>query len=364
MKISVHTHNLLEALRKILNIVNPRSTLPVLSNVLLTAKDDMLSLQTTDLEISITTQINATVEAEGAATIPAKKFGQIINTLSGEEVTIDTDSELTTSIRSDKASFKIMGLSPSEFPKETEFKENQTITFNNIELAKILKKIGYSASTDQTRLILNGILLSIRDSSLTAVATDGRRLALVEKILDNQESLVDSDVVLPTKVVNELQKLLDTDGEVSIKLSDSNATFVIDNTILTSKLIEGSYPNYKQVIPASFENSIVLPRDGFSDVLNRVSIVVSDSGSSVKLTLENDQATMSASSAEIGEADESMQVAYQGNRLSISFNPIYLKDPLKTLDCDELTIRFNDEYKPVVILGDEGFLYVIMPMRN
>jgi DNA polymerase-3 subunit beta len=199
---------------------------------------------------------------------------------------------------------------------------------------------------------------------MTAVATDGRRLALVEKMLDSSESLIDCDLVLPIKVVNELQKLLEAEGDVVIRLSDSNASFIIDNSVLTSKLIDGDYPNYRQVIPASFENSIVLPRENFSEVLNRVSIVISESGSSVKFTLNTDTATLSASSAEIGEANESMQVSYHGEALNISFNPDYLKDPLKALDCDDLTIRFSDEYKPVVVLGDEGFLYVIMPMRN
>ena len=364
MKISVPTHSLVMSLRKVLNIVSPRSTLPVLSNVLLTASKNELSLFTTDLEICITTKITAEVESEGQTTIPAKKFGQIVSTLSGENVTIETDSELITSISSGKALFKIMGLNPSEFPKETEFQENQTLLFNKMDFLKILKKICYSSSKDQTRIILNGILLSMREGNLTAVATDGRRLALVEKVLDNQDSLIDCDVILPSKVVNELQKLLDEDGDASIKLSDSNATFIIDNTVLTTKLIEGSYPNYRQVIPASFTNSIQLPRENFSEVLNRVSIVVNESGSSVKFSLEQDEAVLEANSAEIGEANESMQVAYQGYPLSISFNPDYLKDPLKVLDCDELTLRFNDEYKPVVMLGDEGFLYVIMPMRS
>ncbi len=364
MKISVQTQSLIDSLRKVLNIVSPRSTLPVLSNVLITAEKNELSLFTTDFEICITTKINAEVDGEGQATIPAKKFGQIISTLSGDNVTIRTNSELITSISAGKALFKIMGLNPSEFPKETEFQENQTMTFNKMEFLKILKKICYSGSTDQSRIILNGILLSIREGNLTVVATDGRRLALVEKVFDSQEALIDCDVILPNKVVNELQKLLDGDGDVVIKLSDSNATFVIDNTVLTTKLIEGSYPNYRQVIPASFINSIQLPRENFSEVLNRVSIVVNESGSSVKFSLNQDEAVLEANSSDIGQANESMQIAYEGDPLSISFNPNYLKDPLKALDCDELTLRFNDEFKPVVMLGDEGFLYVIMPMRS
>ena len=364
MKLKVKTKDIVPLVRKILNIVSSRTTLPILNNVLLSASSEKLSIAATDLEVSIVATIESDVEEEGQTTVPAKKLGQIINALTGEFIEFNTDSSNTTSISSGKALFKIMGLESSEFPKITELDSEQQVVLNKIELAKTIRKIAYAVSSDQSRMIITGILLSMNEGSITAVATDGRRLTLVEKVLENQDSTLTADIVLPAKVVNELQKLLDEDGDVIIKMTDSHARFEIDDTILTTKLIEGNYPNYRQVIPGSFSNSIIVPREIFSEVLNRVSIVVDDISSSIRFILEKDICTLKASSPEVGEAEESFQLSYQGDPLTISFNPGYLKDPLKNLDCDELTIRFNDEFKPVVILGDEGFLYVIMPMRN
>ena len=134
--------------------------------------------------------------------------------------------------------------------------------------------------------------------------------------------------------------------------------------MLTTKLVEGEYPNYRQVIPSSFKNSVVLPREAFAEVLNRVAVVVTDSGASVRFQLTENALELSANSSDLGDATEPMNVAYDGEPVTIAFNPGFLRDPLRTLDADDMTIRFNDEFKPVAILGDEGFLYVIMPMRN
>jgi len=207
-------------------------------------------------------------------------------------------------------------------------------------------------------------MLAIHEGNFTAVATDGRRLALVEKIMDGIDESLKRKVILPLKVVNELQKLLDEEGTVELRLSESRASFSIRDTVLTTKLVEGEYPNYRQVIPSSFKNSVVLPREAFAEVLNRVAVVVTDSGASVRFKLTENALELSASSSDLGDATEPMNVAYDGEPVTIAFNPGFLRDPLRTLDADDMTIRFNDEFKPVAILGDEGFLYVIMPMRN
>ena len=284
MKLSLSTSDLNDGLRRVLNVVGTRSTLPVLSNVLLIAKDNTLTLATTDLEVSISTTLEAEVETDGETTLPARKFGQIVSTLNGEKVSLTTDENMTTQIKSASANFRIMGLDSGEFPRETEFKEDRSLVLSNQEFGRTLSKIAYAVSTDQTRYVLNGILLSIREGNFTAVATDGRRLALVEKNLEDSD-LIDGDVILPIKVVNELQRLLDDDGEMTIKMSESRASFHIGNTVMTSKLVEGTYPNYRQVIPASFDNNVIIPRDSLLEVLNRVSVVVSDSGSSIKFAL-------------------------------------------------------------------------------
>ncbi|MCJ8332253.1 MAG: DNA polymerase III subunit beta [Lentisphaeria bacterium] len=362
MKFTLATSELNDALRKVLNIVSTRSTLPVLSNVLVSAANKQITLLTTDLEVSISTTIDADIEEDGETTLPARKLGQIVATLSGEKISISTDENHSTTISSGSAKFKIMGMESEEFPKESEFQETRKLTLSSKDFSKILSKIAYAVSTDQTRFVLNGILLSIREGNFTAVATDGRRLALVERIMDD-ENLVDGDVILPIKVVNELQRVLDGDDELEIRLSDARASFNVGSTYIVTKLIEGSYPNYRQVIPSSFERSVIIPRDKFIEVLNRVSIVVSETSSSIKFSLLENTISLSASSND-GEANEPIEIAYSDEPVDISFNPQYLRDPLRNLECDEITVRFNDEFKPVVIHGDEGFLCVIMPMRN
>lgn len=363
MKIKVSRTNLQEGLRKVQSVVGSRSTIPVLSNVLVAATDGRLTLSTTDLEVSISTSIPATVEEDGETTLPARKFGQIAGVLPGDEVDMVTDAGQTTVISSGRAKFKIMGLDSAEFPKEPDFQEDCRFTMPAVEFGKSLKKISYAVSTDHTRYVLNGILLSLREGTFTAVATDGRRLALVEKVLEDPE-VVDRDVILPIKVVNELVRLAEEDGEVIIRLSESRAAFTINDTLLISKLVDGQYPNYRQVIPSSFRNSVGIPRPEFAEVLARVAIVVSDSSSSVRFELKDNVVGLSASSSDIGEADEALEVAYTNDPVSISFNPGFLQDPLRHLECDQLTMEFNDEFKPVKLLGDEGFLYIIMPMRN
>jgi len=364
MKLTVAREHLQDGLRKVLNVVSSRSTIPVRGNVLLRARGDELTLSTTDLEVSITTRLPATIEREGETTLPARKFGQIANVLAGPEVTLDTDENLATQISCGHATFRLLGLEASEFPTESEFQEDRRFELPAADFGRCLRRIHYAVSADPTRYVLNGIYLSVTEGALTCVATDGRRLALVEKALEDGENVTDGSVILPIKVVNELLRLCDTDADCLVKISDARAAFQVGETILYTKLVEGSFPSYRQVIPQSFKNAVTLPRESFADVLNRVAQVVTDSGASVKLSLQDNECVLSASSSDVGEASEPLEVSYQEEPLHIAFSPNFLREPLKNLDCDELTMRFNDEFKPVVFIGDEGFLYVIMPMRK
>jgi DNA polymerase III subunit beta len=364
MKVAVPTADLAEALRKVLSVVTSRSTLPVLGNVLLSARSGELALSTTDLEVSITTAMAAEVSREGDATLMGRKLGQLVGTLSGDTVTIEIDENMASSISCGSARFRLLGLNAAEFPKEAPFTAQRELSFPGGEFTKVLRKIAYAVSADQTRYVLNGILLSVKEGVFTAVATDGRRLALVEKNLEEGYSGATGDAILPIKVVKELQRLLTGDEDVIIKVSDTRASFSVGKTVLTSKLVEGTYPNYRQVIPSAFSNSVSMPREQLIRVLDRVSVVVSDSGAAVKCALGENAMTLSASSVEIGEASEPLEVAYQGSPVTISFNPQFLRDPLTNLEADDITMKFNDEFKPVVVLGDEGFLCVIMPMRS
>ncbi len=363
MKATISREDLLGGLRRILSVVTTRTTLPVLSNVLLEAEGNCLALTTTDLEVTIRTEVPAVIDEPGGTTLPARKFGQIVGALTDNDIVLETNEKEQTTISCGKSFFRILGLDPNEFPSDSEFAEEWAFTINADEFRKSLSKVSYSSSTDEARHVLNGILMSLRDGILTIAATDGRRLALVEKTL-TEESYPDGDVILPPKLVAELEKNLTGDQPVNVRLSESRVAFSTPGTLIISKLIEGNYPNYRQVIPADFNHSVTFPREVFANVLNRVSMVVTEGSSAVKLQLEKAIMEISASSNELGEAREPIEVSYDGDPLAISFNPIFFSDPLRHLECDQIIMQFNDEYSPVSISGDEGFLYVVMPMRG
>jgi DNA polymerase-3 subunit beta len=363
MKVTVSKDTLSAVLRKVLSAVNPKTTIPVLNNIYLDTQDSGLILAATDLEVYVKSVADAAVEQPGKTTLPGKKFAQIVNALPDGDITLETDDKQQTSIACKKSFFRILGLDADEFPAEQLIEEGWAFSLPAQELRKVLSKVAYAASTDETRHVLNGVLVSIRSGILTAVATDGRRLALLERPLE-AEAPGDCDVILPPKVVGELVRILDDEGPVKVQLSESNAAFSVGRTLLVSKLVEGSYPNYRQVVPKGFSNSAVVPREALAAVLNRVAMVVSESSASVNVKLEKATMTLSATSAEVGEGSEPLEVSFDGEPIEIAFNPHFLMDPLRHLDSDQVVFQFNDQFSPVAISGDEGFMYVIMPMRS
>lgn len=363
MKINIPKTNLVSGLKKVSSVIGSKSTVPVISNVLVVAKDNKLTLHTTDLELSVKTEIEAEIIEEGTTTIPCKKLNEIVNKLPDGNINIDTDENFQSKITAGKSFFRIVGMSPKEFPIDTQPESPRTFTLEKATLVKNLKKIAYAASTDDSRYVLNGILFSIREGALTTVATDGRRLALVEKVVAG-EGDIDGDAVLPMKAIQEIIKSVDGEGNLSVNFSENKASFVTESTVVISKLVDGNYPNFRHVIPSAFNYSATVPRSELISALERVSLVVSESNLSIAVDLTAVEATITSSSSEIGSAEEKLTIDYNGSPLKVTFNPKFLADPLKNLECDNIIIQINDESSPVAVCGDEGFLYIIMPMRS
>lgn len=363
MKINIQKSSLVLGLKKVSSVIGSKSTVPVISNVLVIAKDNKLTLHTTDLELSVKTEIEAEVIEEGTTTIPCKKLNEIVNKLPDGNINIDTDETFQSKITSGKSFFRIVGMSPKEFPIDTQPESPRTFGIEKTTLVKNLKKIAYAASTDDSRYVLNGILFSIREGALTTVATDGRRLALVEKVVEG-EGNIDGDAVLPMKAIQEVIKSVDGEGNLTINFSDNKASFVTENTVVISKLVDGNYPNFRHVIPSAFNYSATIPRTELISALERVSLVVSENNLSISVDISAVEAVLTSSSSEIGSAEERLTIDYNGNPLKVTFNPKFLADPLKNLECDNIIIQINDESSPVAVCGDEGFLYIIMPMRS
>jgi DNA polymerase-3 subunit beta len=362
MKLAVTKDALLEGLLRTQNVVSNRPTLPILTNALLEATEDGLWITTTDLEVGIRCRVEARVEKTGATTIPARKLVSIIRELPASEVVLEVDSKNAASIRCGASFFKVFGLPKEEFPAFPEFQEPKTLSIRQSELKDGLRKTSYAISSDEARYVLNGILFSLFDNKLTLVATDGRRLALFDSDLEFPKS-DERDFILPTKAVTELQRLLGDEGDVIISGSINLVSFELNDTKLVSKLVEGNYPNYRQVIPGEAKERITLEREALYNCVRRVSILSSDKTSSVRLNFTKNVLDITANTPEVGEAKESMSINYKGADISIAFNPEFLMDPLRNLPNDEVFLELIDEMSPGVIKIATPFLYVIMPMR-
>lgn len=362
MKFRISKDVFLEGLQKVQHVVSSRTTLPILSNVLLVAKDGRLVFTTTDLDVGITGSVEATIEKEGATTLPAKRLVSIVRELPSSEVEVSVDAKNYATIKSGPSTFKIIGLSDSEFPPLPDFAEAKSFKIPQAELKSGLKKTSFAISTDETRYVLNGIYASFREGKMTLVATDGRRLAMADTDLEFPASH-ETDVIIPAKAIAEVQRLLGDAGDVIVKLSDSQISFTIGDTFLASKLIEGNYPNYRQVIPGDSNERVIISREALLETVRRVSLLSSEKSNSVKLVFTQNQIEVTANSPDVGEAQESIEVGYTGPDMQIAFNPAFLQAPLQALDVDNIYLDLIDEMSPGVVRIDGSFLYVLMPMR-
>jgi DNA polymerase-3 subunit beta len=362
MKFSVSKEKLLAGLQTVQNVVSTRTTLPILSNVLLQASEGQLRLTTTDLDVGVSGAINAQIEKPGATTLPARRLANIVRELPAAEIQVEVDSKNVASIRCGQSFFKILGLPEEEFPPLPKFDDTRTFSISQQLLRDALKKTSYAISTDETRYVLNGILFSFKENKLTLVATDGRRLALVDLEVEFPRSQ-EVDIIVPTKAVTELGRLLGDEGEVRLSVGENQIAFQIGDTLLASKLIEGNYPNYRQVIPGEAKERVTLERELFLNAVHRVSLLSSEKSNSVKLVFTKNNIEIAANTPDVGEARESLAVAYKGREFSIAFNPEFLQAPLRALTNDEVYLDLIDEMSPGVIKIQSPFLYVLMPMR-
>ena len=362
MKFSVSKEKLLAGLQTVQNVVSTRTTLPILSNVLLQAEGDQLRLTTTDLDVGVSGAISANVEKPGATTLPARRLFNIVRELPAAEIIVEVDSKNVASIRCGQSFFKILGLPEEEFPPLPKQTNARTFTIGQQLLRDALKKTSYAISTDETRYVLNGILFSFKENKVTLVATDGRRLALVDLEVEFPRSQ-EVDIIVPTKAVTELGRLLGDEGEVRLSVEENQVAFQIGDTLLASKLIEGNYPNYRQVIPGEAKERVTLERELFLNAVHRVALLSSEKSNSVKLVFTKNNIEIAANTPDVEEARESLAVAYKGREFSIAFNPEFLQAPLRVLTNEEVYLDMIDEMSPGVIKIQSPFLYVLMPMR-
>jgi DNA polymerase-3 subunit beta len=367
MNLTIAKEQIISGLQAVQNVVSSRSTLPILSNVLLRAEGDRLELTATDLDVTVSCAVEAKVKKPGTSTVPVKRLFGIVRELNNLEIDLSVDEKNLCSIQSGSSFYRINGLSADEFPPLPVFKEEKKLVLPQATVKGMMKKTSFAISTDEARYVLNGIFLSLKDHKLTMVATDGRRLALADEEVEVSEQS-QGEFIVPAKTVNELNRLLQDKGEVEIRFSDNQASFTLRDekaagVLVVSKLVEGNYPNYRQVIPSEMKERVALTREEFLHALRRAEIMTSEKSNSVKLTFGKNKLEITANSPEVGEAKETLAINYKGEEISVAFNPKYLIDPLSALINDEVFMELIDELSPGVLKINGPFLYVVMPMR-
>ncbi|MBO5940028.1 MAG: DNA polymerase III subunit beta [Kiritimatiellae bacterium] len=362
MKIKIIRSKFLEGLKAVQNIVAGKGSLAILQNVLLEARDGELKMTTTDLDISIKCSCECEVIEPGVTTLPVKLLSNSVAKVNEGPVEVEVDSHQRAKITAGSAKFKLTGMEEGEFPKLPQDEDSFAYVLQQATVREMLRKTSYAASQDDTRRTLKGVLMSFKDQKLTMVATDGRRLALVENEVEFPAS-AEKDIVLPSKAVQELQRSLSGEGEVSVIVQKSQICFKLEKLTIYSKLMDDAYPNYKQVIPAETAEKITIDRQLLLDALDRASVMTMDEAHSTKLIFEANKLTVTSAANDIGEARDEVAIKYAGEKIEIMFNPSYVMDPLKAIDDDEVTININNGHSPAVIKCSIPFLYVLMPLR-
>lgn len=371
MKVTVEQAALLKALGHVHRVVERRNTIPILANVLLRASDRELHLKATDLDIDIVETIAADVERAGTTTVPAHVLYDIVRKLAdGAQVSLEQDGQSgQVSLRSGRSRFSLQTLPETDFPDLAAGEMSHRFTISGGELRKLIEKTQFAISTEETRYYLNGIYLHTAESNgqpvLRAVATDGHRLALCETTAPAGAAGMPG-VIVPRKTVSELQKLLsDGDASVGFELSSVKMRVTVGPIVLTSKLIDGTFPDYARVIPQRNDKFLTVERDEFARSVDRVSTISSERGRAVKFSLGDAKLTLSVHNPDAGQAIEELSVDYEATPLEIGFNARYLLDIVGQLEGDTALLKLADPGSPTLIQDREGApsLYVLMPMR-
>jgi DNA polymerase III subunit beta len=371
MKVTIERSVLLKALGHVHRIVEKRNTIPILSNVLIEAADGSVALKSTDLDLEATEQIPADVEQAGATTVAAHVVFDIVRKLpEGAQVSLDMAGETgQLLLRSGRSRFFLQALPASDFPDLTLGEFSHRFAMPSAELKKLIDNSQFAISTEETRYYLNGIYLHTVDSGgtamLRAVATDGHRLARVETQAP-QGAVGMPGIIAPRKAVNEVLKLLeDPTKEVRVEISTAKARFQFGDVVLTSKLIDGTFPDYARVIPSGNDKRLVVDKEPFERAVDRVSTLSSERGRAIKLAIAEGKMTLSVNNPDSGSASEEIEADYGSEPIDIGFNARYLLDIVGQLSSDTALIRLADPGSPTLIQDRDGApaLYVLMPLR-
>ncbi len=366
MKLTIDRNELLRGLGRLQAVVERRATLPILSNVLIEAQADGITLSATDLEVGVVSRHAAEIETTGSITLGARKLHDLVRELDDGPVRIGTEDSARIGIECGASRIQLLSISPEEYPT---LPSTEGVEFAQIEaslLAEMIESSLYAVSTDEARYNLNGVFMEIADGKLVLVATNGHRLAKIERTPPSPITFLEKGITVPRKGVAEIRKLCDeTEGVIEIGLGEGFLLVRTEGLLLSCRLIDGDFPDYRQVIPSGHQIRIMVERERLIHAVRRLSVVAHERSGGFQLVLEEGSLGLSASNPELGEAREEIAVSYTGDRFETGFNARYMLETLGALMAKEVALEFADELSAVKLrpADDADQVAIIMPMR-
>ena len=364
MKLSVTRDSLHTGMGAVSATIPTKTTLPVLSNILLQAEDGKLTLSGTDLDISVSVSIPAEVEGEGSVTVPAKKFAEIARELPAAPVRIETDG-VEIRIESGRSRFKLFGLPSEEFPSFPEVDSGEAWSMQAEDLHLLISRTSFAVSTEESRPILNGVLWQLSTDRAAMVATNGHRLARLTVPLTTAGA-PEAELIVPPKALQQVERLFEKEGEIKVSRSQNHLAFRTENRAVYTRLIEGPYPNYQQVIPTDSDKKATANRDELSSAIRRMAVVASDQTHRVRMGFSPGTLSFRVQTPDLGEAEEEMAVEYDGDALEIGFNANYLLEVLRYMPDEDVVMEFKAPERAATFLpasGELDYLCLVMPLR-
>ena len=365
MKLKCKQSELIDAIQTAQPAVATKTTLPILGNFLLHAEEKTLTINGTDLEICVQVKCKADVDEKGSITIPAKLFSQIVQQLPGPDVEIQSKDEKELKINSGGSKIKLLGMSTEEYPALPVVSQENLFEINSELLDKMIRNTLFAVSSEESRYVLCGVYFAAKDGNIEMVSTDGRRLAYISESGQVDKKLK-FGVIIPSKTANEWQRIISmSPGKVKISVEDNQVGLVANDTEVVSRLIEGTYPNYEQVIPKKTEVAIKIPREPLLQSTRRVGLMTTEKWQAVVYKFEKGKLSVSARAEGLGEAVDEIKVDYDGQEMEVAYNPRFISDALKNVDTNDVILEMTTPLNPGVLKpdGKANYLCVIMPMH-
>lgn len=364
MEIRVHRGEFLSELGPMQGIVERKTTIPILSHLLLSAKGDRLHLAATDLDVSLTSSCSGEVISEGSLAVGAKKFVEIIRSLDADEVLLEREEGNLLAIRAGSSRFKIRGLPADDFPNLPSIEGAETLSIPLAQLKRMIAKVLFAVSAEESRFQLNGALLRLRPGFAAMVATDGHRLALVETALE--AAVAEDQVLVPRKALQELLRF-ESDEPLTFRRGQHHLSFRLGRRELTCRILEGTFPDYERVIAKDNDKLVQVDRRRFAEAMARVALLTGERARGVRLQLDDEEIVITAMNPDLGEAQEKLACNYRGGELKVGMNPDYMQQFLAAVDTEQVRFELKDENSQCLGLPVDGpdtrYLCVIMPMR-